>query len=102
MAYVKSIIFRYIMVYYNRRRIYTSMPLIQRGPPAIYRERLFLTTPIKLAGEYVIEVAEYSDSLTRQGFQDVTYYQLKHTTVQKNNPFDLKLKIMGRQVWQRK
>ncbi|MFE4713990.1 hypothetical protein ACFRAM_24405 [Paenibacillus sp. NPDC056722] len=36
----------------------------------------------KLAGEYVIDVAEYSDSLTRQGFQDVTYYQLKHTTVQ--------------------
>ncbi|MBU5671749.1 ATP-binding protein [Paenibacillus brevis] len=43
----------------------------------------------KLAGEYVIDVAEYSDSLTRQGFQDVTYYQLKHTTVHKNNPFDL-------------
>ncbi|GBF76113.1 putative ATP-binding protein, partial [Paenibacillus sp. 598K] len=43
----------------------------------------------KLAGEYVIDVAEYSDSLTRQGFQDVAYYQLKHTTVHKNNPFDL-------------
>lgn len=43
----------------------------------------------KLAGEYVIDVAEYADSLTRQGFQDVTYYQLKHTTVHKNNPFDL-------------
>ncbi|WP_341279738.1 ATP-binding protein [Paenibacillus sp. FSL H8-0537] len=43
----------------------------------------------KLAGEYVIDVAEYADSLTRQGFQDVAYYQLKHTTVHKNNPFDL-------------
>ncbi|SPY17283.1 NACHT domain [Paenibacillus polymyxa] len=43
----------------------------------------------KLAGEYVIDVAEYSDSLTRQGLQDVAYYQLKHTTVHKNNPFDL-------------
>ncbi|GAA4868000.1 hypothetical protein GCM10023310_54590 [Paenibacillus vulneris] len=26
MAYIKSIIFRYIMVYYNRQRIYTSNP----------------------------------------------------------------------------
>ncbi|AIY08774.1 hypothetical protein LK13_09330 [Paenibacillus polymyxa] len=43
----------------------------------------------KLAGEYVIDVAEYSDSLTKQGFQDVAYYQLKHTTVRKDNPFDL-------------
>ncbi|MEB4783720.1 ATP-binding protein [Paenibacillus jamilae] len=43
----------------------------------------------KLAGEYVIDVAEYSDSLTKQGVQDVAYYQLKHTTVHKNNPFDL-------------
>ncbi|MCW3794424.1 DUF4297 domain-containing protein [Paenibacillus sp. LS1] len=43
----------------------------------------------KLAGEYVIDVAEYSSSLTRDGFQDVAYYQLKHTTVHKNNPFDL-------------
>ncbi|MFC4306977.1 IS3 family transposase [Cohnella boryungensis] len=38
MAYVKSIIFRYIMVYYNRRRIYTSNP--GGWPPAIYRERM--------------------------------------------------------------
>ena len=38
MAYVKSVIFRYIMVYYNRQRVYTSNP---RGwPPAIYRERM--------------------------------------------------------------
>jgi len=43
----------------------------------------------KLAGEYVIDVAEYFDSLTKQGVQDVAYYQLKHTTVHKNNPFDL-------------
>ncbi|WP_143810312.1 IS3 family transposase [Paenibacillus sp. MY03] len=38
MAYVKSIIFRYIMVYYNRRRIYTSNP--GGWPPAVYRERM--------------------------------------------------------------
>lgn len=43
----------------------------------------------KLAGEYVIDIAEYSDSLTRQGVQNVAYFQLKHTTVHKNNPFDL-------------
>ncbi|MFC6331476.1 ATP-binding protein [Paenibacillus septentrionalis] len=42
----------------------------------------------KLAGEYVIDVSEYSDSLI-QGYQDVAYYQLKHTTVHKNNPFNL-------------
>ncbi|MGM0881391.1 MAG: ATP-binding protein [Bacillota bacterium] len=42
----------------------------------------------KLAGEYVIDVAEYFDSLS-EGFQDVAYYQLKHTTVHKNNPFNL-------------
>lgn len=38
MAYMKSIVFRYIMVYYNRRRIYTSNP--GGWPPAIYRERM--------------------------------------------------------------
>uniref|UniRef100_A0A4Y8PP48 Transposase n=3 Tax=Paenibacillus athensensis TaxID=1967502 RepID=A0A4Y8PP48_9BACL len=38
MAAMKSIIFRYIMVYYNRRRIYTSNP--GGWPPAIYRERM--------------------------------------------------------------
>lgn len=38
------------------------------------------------------------DSLTRQGFQDITYYRLKHTTVHKNSSSDLKLKIIGRQV----
>ncbi|QHW34992.1 IS3 family transposase [Paenibacillus rhizovicinus] len=40
MAEIKSIIFRYIMVYYNRRRIYTSIP--GGCPPALYRERLML------------------------------------------------------------
>ena len=38
MADMKSIIFRYIMVYYNRRRINTSNP--GGWPPAIYRERM--------------------------------------------------------------
>jgi transposase InsO family protein len=38
MAYIKSIIFRYIMVYYNRRRVYTSNP--GGWPPSIYRERM--------------------------------------------------------------
>lgn len=37
MSYVKSVIFRYIMVYYNRQRIYTSNP--GGWPPAVYRER---------------------------------------------------------------
>jgi len=38
MEQVKSIIFRYIMVYYNRKRIYTRNP---RGfPPAVYREAM--------------------------------------------------------------
>ncbi|MNI88142.1 hypothetical protein D3C73_1454070 [compost metagenome] len=35
---IKSIIFRYIMVYYNRQRIYTSNP--GGWPPAIYLERM--------------------------------------------------------------
>lgn len=35
MDQVKSIIFRYIMVYYNRQRIYTSNP--GGWPPAVYR-----------------------------------------------------------------
>jgi len=39
-AYVRSVIFRYIMVYYNRQRIYTSNP--EGWPPAIYRERMLL------------------------------------------------------------
>lgn len=38
MAYIKSVIFRYIMIYYNRQRVYTSNP--GGWPPAIYRERM--------------------------------------------------------------
>ncbi len=41
-----------------------------------------------LAGEYVIDVTEYSDS-GRNGIQEITYYQLKHTTVRKQQPFNL-------------
>lgn len=37
MAYVKTVIFRYIMVYYNRMRIYTTNP--GGWPPAVYREK---------------------------------------------------------------
>lgn len=37
MAWVKTIIFRYIMVYYNRQRIYTPNP--GGWPPTIHRER---------------------------------------------------------------
>jgi transposase InsO family protein len=40
MAYVKTIIFRYVLVYYNRQRIYTSNP--GGWPPAVYRERHLL------------------------------------------------------------
>ena len=36
MAQVKSIVFRYIMIYYNRERIYTSNP--GGLPPAMYRQ----------------------------------------------------------------
>lgn len=35
MAQIKSVIFRYIMVYYNKQRIYTSNP--QGLPPFVYR-----------------------------------------------------------------
>ncbi|HBL84444.1 MAG TPA: transposase [Clostridiales bacterium] len=38
MEQVKSIIFRYIMVYYNRKRIYTRNP--GELPPAVYRETM--------------------------------------------------------------
>ena len=37
MEQVKSIIFRYVFVYYNRQRIYTRNP--DGLPPAVYRER---------------------------------------------------------------
>jgi len=39
----------------------------------------------KKAGEYVIDVTEYSD--TPHGNKIICYYQLKHTTVQKDEPF---------------
>ena len=35
MAEVKSIIFRYVFIYYNRKRVYTSNPL--GLPPAVYK-----------------------------------------------------------------
>lgn len=37
MAYVKTVIFRYVMIYYNRQRIYTANP--GGWPPTVYRER---------------------------------------------------------------
>lgn len=39
------------------------------------------------AGEYVIDVTEYSESSTAK--KKIDYYQLKHTTVQKDEPFNL-------------
>lgn len=39
------------------------------------------------AGEYVIDVAEYS--LAGDGRNIIDYYQLKHTTVQQDIPFEL-------------
>lgn len=43
----------------------------------------------EMEGEYVIDVAEYSESLKEGNFFDIDYYQLKHTTVQKDIPFNL-------------
>jgi putative transposase len=37
MSYVKTVIFRYVMIYYNRQRIYTANP--NGWPPAVYREQ---------------------------------------------------------------
>ena len=37
MAYVKTVTFSYITIYYNRQKIYTSNP--GGWPPAVYRER---------------------------------------------------------------
>jgi hypothetical protein len=51
----------------------------------------------KKAGEYVIDVTEYSDSPEGHS-QEVAYFQLKHTTVRKDQPFtlsDLKDTIVG-------
>lgn len=48
------------------------------------------------AGEYVIDVTEYSEDSNNK--RTIRYYQLKHTTVQKDNPFmlsDLKDTITG-------
>jgi len=42
----------------------------------------------ELAGEYVIDVAEYSDSVESET-QEIAYFQLKHTTVRKEQPFNL-------------
>lgn len=36
MVYIKTVIFRFIMIYYNRQRIYTSNP--GGCPPVVYRE----------------------------------------------------------------
>ena len=36
MAYVKTVIFRYVMIYYNRQRVYTANP--DGWPPTVYRE----------------------------------------------------------------
>ena len=51
----------------------------------------------KFAGEYVIDVSEYYDQ-NEHGIKYIKYYQLKHTTVHKNDPFtlsDLKKTITG-------
>ncbi len=51
----------------------------------------------EFAGEYVIDMTEYSDS-AEDGPQDIAYFQLKHTTVRKDQPFnlsDLKSTIEG-------
>lgn len=42
----------------------------------------------ELAGEYVIDVTEYSD-LSDSDAKEIAYYQLKHTTVRKEQPFNL-------------
>ncbi|MBI5849358.1 MAG: ATP-binding protein [Nitrospirae bacterium] len=42
----------------------------------------------ELAGEYVIDVAEYSDSV-RSDPPKIDYFQLKHTTIRKEQPFVL-------------
>src|SRR5690606_3481835 len=48
------------------------------------------------AGEYIIDVSEYSTGDTEK--KKIDYYQLKHTTVQGNEPFtisDLKDTFIG-------
>lgn len=54
------------------------------------------SSEIKKAGEYVIDVSEYS--IDQKGKQLIEYFQLKHTTVKKDKPFtlsDLKDTIEG-------
>lgn len=41
MTFIKTVIFRYIMIYYNRQRIYTSNP--GGWPPVVYREKCWKT-----------------------------------------------------------
>lgn len=51
----------------------------------------------KLAGEYIIDVAEYIEKAANN-YEMINYFQLKHTTVQKKEPFllsDLKDTIIG-------
>jgi len=51
----------------------------------------------ELAGEYVIDVAEYSNS-GENSSNEIAYFQLKHSTVRKEQPFqlsDLKDTIVG-------
>lgn len=51
----------------------------------------------KLAGEYIIDVSEYLGNDENEN-KETNYFQLKHTTVQKNDPFhlsDLKDTITG-------
>ena len=40
------------------------------------------------AGEYVIDVAEYAENSATQ-FEEITYFQLKHSTQRVNDPFNL-------------
>ena len=40
----------------------------------------------KVAGEYVIDVAEYLDPKDN-GVEDISYYQLKHSTKRIDSPF---------------
>lgn len=41
-----------------------------------------------LPGEYVIDLTEYTNT-SSEDFQNIEHYQLKHTTVKKNQPFTL-------------
>ena len=42
----------------------------------------------ELAGEFVIDLAEY-ESIPNSGSQNISYYQLKHSSYRKNIPFNL-------------